>query len=304
MGQHRKTKHYRRIFITAVAVGAVGVPSVALACTDWPYGTDPRPRADATSTPVTPGQHLHRHHHRNGVEAAAGQTTAPGTTEPVTTTPSPSAPSSSTPSPSTPVTSPAKARTAHARPAVRPKTRPVVARPITQRPRPTAAPGTPEATVTTPTTPTTPATSTTPTAPTTAAPSAPAPAAPASGVAAEILRLVNAERNKVGCQPLILNPALTKAAQDHSADMAAHQNMSHTGSDGSDPGLRITRAGYAWSSYGENVAYGYTTAEQVMTGWMASPGHRANILNCGFQEIGVGLAQPGSYWTQDFGAAR
>ncbi|MBK3526402.1 MULTISPECIES: CAP domain-containing protein [Streptomyces] len=303
MGQHRKTKHYRRIVITAVAVGAVGVPSVALACTDWPYGTDQRPRADATSTPVTQGQHLHRHHHRNGVDAAAGQTTAPRTTEPVTTTPPPSAPSSSTPvtstpSSSAPVTSPAEARTAHARPAVRPKTRPVVARPITQRPRPTAAPGTPEATVTTPTLP---ATST---APTTAAPTTPAPAAPASGVAAEILRLVNAERNKVGCQPLTLDPALTKAAQEHSADMAAHQNMSHTGSDGSDPGLRITQAGYTWSSYGENVAYGYTTAEQVMAGWMASPGHRANILDCGFQEIGVGLAQPGSYWTQDFGTAR
>ncbi|MEU5175170.1 CAP domain-containing protein [Streptomyces sp. DSM 40868] len=308
MGQHRKTKHYRRIFITAVAVGAVGVPSVALACTDWPYGTDPRPRADATSTPVTEGQHLHRHHHRNGVDAAAGQTTAPRTTEPVTTTPSPSAPSSSTPSPSTPdtstpspstpVTSPAKARTAHARPAVRPRTRPVAARPITQWPRPTTAPGTPAATATTP------ATSTAPTAPTSAAPATPATAAPASGVTAEILRLVNAERNKVGCQPLTLNPELTKAAQDHSADMAAHQNMSHTGSDGSDPGLRITRAGYTWSSYGENVAYGYTTAEQVMAGWMASPGHRANILNCGFQEIGVGLAQPGSYWTQDFGTAR
>ncbi|MFF8999777.1 CAP domain-containing protein [Streptomyces achromogenes] len=297
MGQHRKTKHYRRILITAVAVGAVGVPSVALACTDWPYGTDPRPRADATSAAVTRGQHLHRHHHRNGVDAVTEQSTAPRTTEPVTT-----APPSSAPSPSTPVTAPAKARAAHARPAVRHKTRPVVtARPTAQPPRPTAVPGTPEATA--------PATATAPTTPTTAAPSvpattAPAPAATASGVTAQILRLVNAERNKVGCQPLTLDPALTKAAQDHSADMAAHQNMSHTGSDGSDPGLRITRAGYTWSSYGENVAYGYTTAEQVMAGWMASPGHRANILNCGFQEIGVGLAQPGSYWTQDFGTAR
>ncbi|MCZ0204655.1 CAP domain-containing protein [Streptomyces sp. UMAF16] len=303
MGQHRKTKHYRRIVITAVAVGAVGVPSVALACTDWPYGTDPRPQAGATSTPGVQGQHLHRHHHRNGVDAVTDRITAPRTTEPVTTVPPSSTPfpSTSAPAPSAPVTPPAKARPAHARPAVRPKARPVVtARPLAQPPRPT-----PDTTATT---------ATTPTAPTTAAPSAPAPtatatsapasAAPASGVGAEILRLVNAERNKAGCRPLTLDPALTKAAQDHSADMAAHQNMSHTGSDGSDPGLRITRAGYTWSSYGENVAYGYTTAEQVMAGWMASPGHRANILNCGFQEIGVGLAQPGSYWTQDFGTAR
>ncbi|MEU2439704.1 CAP domain-containing protein [Streptomyces rubradiris] len=314
MGQHRKTKHHRRIVIAAVAVGAVGVPSVALACTDWPYGTDPRPRADATSARVTQEQRLHRHHHRNGVDAAAGRITAPRSTEPVTTAPSPSTsspsapsssepvpsrPSSSAPSPATPVTSPAKERPAHARPAARPETRPAVtARPIAQRPRPTAAPGTLEATATTPTA------GTAPTAPATAEPTAPAPAATASGVTAEVLRLVNAERNKVGCRPLTLDPVLTKAAQEHSADMAAHQNMSHTGSDGSDPGLRITRAGYTWSSYGENVAYGYTTAEQVMAGWMASPGHRANILNCGFQEIGVGLAQPGSYWTQDFGTAR
>ncbi|MER7225453.1 CAP domain-containing protein [Streptomyces rubradiris] len=308
MGQHRKTKHHRRIVIAAVAVGAVGVPSVALACTDWPYGTDPRPRADATSTPVTQEQHLHRHHQRNGVEAAARRTSAPRAAEPVTTTPSPSTPSASTPvpsgsassapSPSTPDTSPAKARPAHTRPAVRPEARPAVSRPTAQRPRPTATPGTPEATATTPTT------TTAPTAPAATAPTAPEPAATASGVTAEVLRLVNTERNKVGCRPLTLDPALTKAAQEHSADMAAHQNMSHTGSDGSDPSLRITRAGYTWSSYGENVAYGYTTAEQVMAGWMASPGHRANILNCGFQEIGVGLAQPGSYWTQDFGTAR
>jgi uncharacterized protein YkwD len=118
------------------------------------------------------------------------------------------------------------------------------------------------------------------------------------------VELVNAERAKVGCSPLTVNAKLTQAAQAHSEDMAAHQNMSHTGSDGSAPGDRITGAGYVWSSYGENVAYGYATPEQVMAGWMASPGHKENILNCSFKEIGVGLAQPGSYWTQDFGAAR
>ncbi|MFD7257095.1 CAP domain-containing protein [Streptomyces sp. NPDC059874] len=137
---------------------------------------------------------------------------------------------------------------------------------------------------------------------------APAPsktsAAPASGAAAAVLSLVNQERAAAGCPALTLNAKLTKAAQDHSADMAAHGNMSHTGSDGSDAGQRITRAGYAWSSYGENVAYGYSTPEKVMEGWMNSPGHRQNILNCSFKEIGIGLAQPNSYWTQDFGTAR
>ncbi|WTP21351.1 CAP domain-containing protein [Streptomyces sp. NBC_00203] len=134
---------------------------------------------------------------------------------------------------------------------------------------------------------------------------APATAAPAaSSAVARIVALVNSERSKVGCSPLTLNAKLSKAAQAHSVDMASHQNMSHTGSDGSDPGTRITRAGYIWSSYGENVAYGYSTPEQVMAGWMSSPGHKRNILDCGYKEIGVGLAQPGSYWTQDFGTAR
>lgn len=139
---------------------------------------------------------------------------------------------------------------------------------------------------------------------TTTAPSTPQPAATASGAVARVVELVNAERAKVGCSPVQLNSTLSKAAQDHSADMAAHNTMSHTGSDGSDPGSRITAAGYQWSAYGENVAYGYSTPEQVMAGWMDSPGHRENILNCSFKEIGVGLAQPGSYWTQDFGTAR
>lgn len=134
-------------------------------------------------------------------------------------------------------------------------------------------------------------------------PSAPT-AAPASGPTAEVVALVNQERAKAGCSALTVNAKLTTAALNHSKDMAAHSNMSHTGSDGSDPGQRITRAGYSWTTYGENVAYGYSTPEQVMNGWMNSPGHRQNILNCAFKEIGVGLAQPNSYWTQAFGAAR
>ncbi|MFG2827495.1 CAP domain-containing protein [Streptomyces sp. NPDC048434] len=128
-------------------------------------------------------------------------------------------------------------------------------------------------------------------------------AASASGDAARVVELVNKERSKAGCSPLTVNAKLTKSAQDHSKDMADHKNMSHTGSDGSSPDDRITRAGYHWSSYGENVAYGYSTPDEVMAGWMSSPGHKRNILDCSFKEIGVGLAQPGDYWTQDFGTA-
>ncbi|MGW1274078.1 CAP domain-containing protein [Streptomyces sp. NPDC002491] len=129
-------------------------------------------------------------------------------------------------------------------------------------------------------------------------------ATPVSAAVARVVALVNSERAKVGCSPVALNAKLSQAAQAHSVDMASHSTMSHTGSDGSDPGQRITGAGYLWSAYGENVAYGYSTPEQVMAGWMASAGHRRNILDCGFKDIGVGVAQPGNYWTQDFGTAR
>ncbi|MGW6689976.1 CAP domain-containing protein [Streptomyces sp. NPDC054961] len=134
------------------------------------------------------------------------------------------------------------------------------------------------------------------------APAAPEASQAPSGAQAEVLALVNTERAAAGCPALTVNAKLTKAAQDHSADMAAHSNMSHTGSDGSDPGQRITRAGYQWRTYGENVAYGYSTPAKVMEGWMNSPGHKRNILDCSYKEIGIGLAQPGQYWTQDFGA--
>ncbi|MBG0857524.1 CAP domain-containing protein [Streptomyces spinoverrucosus] len=141
-------------------------------------------------------------------------------------------------------------------------------------------------------------------APAATSPGTSAPSASASSATKRVVDLVNSERGKAGCSPVKLNAKLTAAAQDHSADMASHRNMSHTGSDGSNPGQRITKAGYQWRTYGENVAYGYRTPEQVMAGWMSSPGHKRNILNCAFKEIGVGLAQPGNYWTQDFGTAR
>ncbi|AZM87353.1 CAP domain-containing protein [Streptomyces sp. W1SF4] len=137
-----------------------------------------------------------------------------------------------------------------------------------------------------------------------AAPAAPQAAGALPEAQAKVLELVNQARAAAGCPALTVNEKLTKAAQDHSADMAAHRNMSHTGSDGSDAGQRITRAGYQWRTYGENVAYGYSSPEQVMEGWMNSPGHRRNILDCSYKEIGIGLAQPGQYWTQDFGATR
>ncbi|MEV0152147.1 CAP domain-containing protein [Micromonospora sp. NPDC050686] len=129
-----------------------------------------------------------------------------------------------------------------------------------------------------------------------------------SGLTAELQKvvdLVNQERAKAGCQALSVDGKLTQAAQAHSQDQADHRKMSHDGSDGSDAGARLDRVGYAWRAYGENVAWNQQSPEAVMDAWMNSPGHRANILNCGFTEIGVGVARSnGPYWTQDFGTPR
>ncbi|WP_158821915.1 CAP domain-containing protein [Streptomyces sp. NRRL F-5727] len=119
----------------------------------------------------------------------------------------------------------------------------------------------------------------------------------------QVISLVNAERAKAGCGPLTANATLTSAAQGHSDDMAARDFFDHTNPDGDGPGERVTAAGYPWTTYGENIAKGQTTPEQVMDAWMNSPGHRANILNCDFKEIGVGIhTDGGPYWTQVFGA--
>ncbi|MEV6856830.1 sigma-70 family RNA polymerase sigma factor [Streptomyces microflavus] len=149
--------------------------------------------------------------------------------------------------------------------------------------------------------------STRPPAPSSAAPAPkpppPAPAPPAS-VGGQVLQIVNAERAKEGCGPVTSNDLLATAAQRHSADMASRDYFSHTSPDGTDPGDRITAAGYRWSTYGENIAKGQRTPADVMKSWMDSPGHRANILNCSFKEMGIGKQDSGGgpVWTQKFGA--
>ncbi|MFE9560004.1 CAP domain-containing protein [Streptomyces sp. NPDC006487] len=123
-----------------------------------------------------------------------------------------------------------------------------------------------------------------------------------SSDAQEVVRLVNVERAAAGCPALKTDPVLTKAAQSYSDSMAATGNFSHTGSDGSQPKDRVEAAGYSWSQTGENIAMGQRDAAAVMDSWMNSPGHRANILNCSFTEIGVGINSGGGpWWTQSFG---
>jgi uncharacterized protein YkwD len=120
----------------------------------------------------------------------------------------------------------------------------------------------------------------------------------------QVIDIVNRERAAGGCGPVTANPRLTSAAQLHSADQAAHNRMSHDGSDGSSPWQRAERAGYD-NAIGENVAAGYGSAAAVMDGWMNSPGHRNNIMNCDAEAIGVGVASSSGgtlYWTQMFGS--
>ncbi len=132
---------------------------------------------------------------------------------------------------------------------------------------------------------------------------APAPPVPAGG-SSEVVALVNAERAAAGCGPVTSDGALDAAARGHSADMAANDYFSHTGLDGRSFGDRIRAAGYPGGSIAENIAAGQGSASSAMASWMESSGHRANILNCSFRHIGVGVARGGSYgtyWTQTFG---
>ncbi|WP_084960045.1 CAP domain-containing protein [Thermoactinospora rubra] len=146
----------------------------------------------------------------------------------------------------------------------------------------------------------TPSPSPSPSASPTAAPS-PTGSAPGSSVEEEVVRLTNAARAQNGCGPLTHDPKLQAAAEGHSADMAAKGYFDHTSPDGRNPGDRIKAAGFSpISAWGENIAKGYGTAAAVVDGWLKSPGHRANILNCNFTHIGVGHVTSGPHWTQVF----
>jgi uncharacterized protein YkwD len=116
----------------------------------------------------------------------------------------------------------------------------------------------------------------------------------------EVVRLTNVERAKAGCGALKHDSRLRAAALGHSKDMSANNYFDHDSQDGRDFADRIRAAGFSFTAAGENIAMGYPTAAAVVNGWMNSPGHRQNILNCSYTHIGVGHAASGSYWTQDF----
>jgi uncharacterized protein YkwD len=108
------------------------------------------------------------------------------------------------------------------------------------------------------------------------------------------LQAINEERASKGLAALARDPRLSKAAQSHACDSAARNRMGHEGSDGSTLGDRANRAGYRYREVAENVAQGYPSAASVVQGWMASRGHRRNILMRGAEDAGIGLAVGGT----------
>jgi uncharacterized protein YkwD len=136
-------------------------------------------------------------------------------------------------------------------------------------------------------------------------------------VRARVVELVNEARSRErrcgserfsAVPPLAISRQLTDAAEGHARDMLRRKFFDHRGSNGSQPKDRVLRAGYQPRISGENIALGPESAEEVVAGWLASPGHCANIMEPRFQEIGVGLGTGKKrgqiYWVQTFGAPR
>lgn len=123
-----------------------------------------------------------------------------------------------------------------------------------------------------------------------------------SSMETEVLRLVNVERSKQGLSPLKLSNELSGVAQKKSQDMADKNYFSHTSPTYGSPFDMMKQFGINYTSAGENIAKGYASAQDVMNGWMNSPGHKANILSSNFGTLGVGYVNKGgtTYWTQMF----
>ncbi|WP_405857950.1 CAP domain-containing protein [Streptomyces sp. NBC_00090] len=296
----------------AVAVGAVAVASGLLPGGDTftigNAGTGERQvqsrqapelttQGGTTQTPADGGT--------SGTSAGTGTRAGSGKRTGASTTPSAKASASKSASPSA-------APSTSAKPSPKPspskstsKPKPVAPKPAA--PRTTAAPTTAAPTTAAPTTkpaapkpdPTTEAPVETSAAPSTAAPST---ADRAEAAEAEVLRLVNAERAQVGCTPVRADAQLAALAGAFSVDMAQRGFFDHTDPDGATPWARAEKAGISGLA-GENIARGQADAAAVMDSWMNSDGHRANMLNCEYTTLGVGVyfADGGPWWTQDFG---
>ena len=120
---------------------------------------------------------------------------------------------------------------------------------------------------------------------------------------AQVVSLVNQQRQKAGLESLKADSVLNRLAQQKAEDMAEKGYFSHTSPTYGSAFDMLKAAGYSYRTAGENIAMGQKTAETVMNGWMNSSGHRANILGSGYTKIGVGYAVNSSgtpYWVQIF----
>ena len=116
----------------------------------------------------------------------------------------------------------------------------------------------------------------------------------------EVIRLVNAERTQRGLQPLRENWELSRVARFKSQDMVDRRYFAHNSPTYGTPFQMIRAFGLSFRTAGENIAYGQRTPQAVVNAWMNSSGHRANILNASYTQIGVGYVADGHYWTQMF----
>jgi uncharacterized protein YkwD len=140
----------------------------------------------------------------------------------------------------------------------------------------------------------------------------------ANAIGNQVLVLVNEARSKARrcgskshqpAPPLTLSAMLTRAALKHAQDMASHSHLEHVGTDGSTPAQRVEKAGYSWLAVAENIAAGARTAEEVVEGWLNSPGHCSNLMGATYTQMGIAYAvdaksDAGIYWAQEFARPR
>lgn len=142
----------------------------------------------------------------------------------------------------------------------------------------------------------------------------PASSQPAPKVQQQVLELVNEARARgrvcgaerfAPAAPLVISDKLYRAARSHARDMARRNYFEHQGRDGRSPKDRVQGEGYRLLLTGENIAFGPATAAEVVSGWLGSPGHCANIMDPRFREMGVavslGRKRGHFYWVQELG---
>lgn len=116
----------------------------------------------------------------------------------------------------------------------------------------------------------------------------------------QVVDLTNQERAKNGLSALKVDTTLSKVAREKSRDMSANNYFDHNSPTYGSPFDMMKQYGVDYRSAGENIAMGQRSPQEVVDGWMNSPGHRANILNESYTHIGVGYISNGNYWTQEF----